>query len=155
MALKRIFFPGSFDPFTKGHEAIVHKALEVADHVIIGIGVHSSKTPYFTLESRKHHIKQLFDKDFVTVVSFQGLTVDACLSHGCSHLLRGLRDSKDFQYERSIAHMNFDLKQIETIFLLTDLPLSAINSTIVREIFQNGGDIHGFVTKPEFLITCI
>jgi len=155
MALKSIFFPGSFDPFTKGHEAIVHKALEVVDHVIIGIGVHSSKTSYFTLDSRKDHINQLFNKDFVTVVSFQGLTVEACLKHGCSHLLRGLRDSKDFQYERSIAHMNFDLKQIETIFLLTDLPLSAINSTIVREIYQNGGDIHGFVTKPEFLIPCV
>ncbi|MFM7663191.1 MAG: pantetheine-phosphate adenylyltransferase [Bacteroidota bacterium] len=152
MAIKRIFFPGSFDPFTKGHEAIVHKALELFDEVIIGIGVHSNKTPFFSIESRKNHIEQLFLTEKVQTVAFQGLTVNACQQHGCSHLLRGLRDSKDFQYERSIAHMNFDLKGIETVFLLTDLSLSAINSTIVREIYQNQGNIDSFVTKPELLI---
>jgi len=153
MALKRFFFPGSFDPFTKGHEAIVIKALELVDELVIGIGVHSSKTPYFTLESRQNHIIELFKNKPVEVVSYKGLTVDACVLNSCSHLLRGLRDSKDFQYERSIAHMNYDLHSIETIFLLTDLPLSAINSTIVREIHQNGGHIHGFVTNADLLIT--
>jgi len=151
MALKKLFFPGSFDPFTKGHEAIVHKALALVDEIVIGIGVHSSKSPLFSVDRRKQHIEQLFHERPVKVTSFKGLTVDACLEHGCSHLLRGLRDSKDFQYERSIAHMNYDLSNIETIFLLTDLPLSAINSSIVREIYMNGGDINSFVTKAEFL----
>jgi pantetheine-phosphate adenylyltransferase len=152
MAIKRIFFPGSFDPFTKGHEAIVHKALDLFDEVVIGIGVHSNKTSYFSLESRLNHIENLFNPTQVRILSFQGLTVDACKKAGCTHLLRGLRDSKDFQYERSIAHMNFDLRGIETVFLLTDLSLSAINSTIVREIYQNDGDISTFVTKDELLI---
>jgi pantetheine-phosphate adenylyltransferase len=152
MAMKRIFFPGSFDPFTKGHEAIVHKALDLFDEVIIGIGVHSNKTSFFSLESRLNHIESLFDHTRVRTISFQGLTVDACKKEECSHLLRGLRDSKDFQYERSIAHMNYDLRGIETVFLLTDLSLSAINSTIVREIYQNRGDISSFVTKDELLI---
>jgi pantetheine-phosphate adenylyltransferase len=152
MAIKRIFFPGSFDPFTKGHEAIVNKGLQLFDEVIIGIGVHSNKTSLFSLESRQNHIENLFNSARVRTVAFQGLTVNACENEGCSHLLRGLRDSKDFQYERSIAHMNYDLKGIETVFLLTDLSLSAINSTIVREIYLNHGDISSFVTKDELLI---
>jgi len=152
MALKRVFFPGSFDPFTKGHEAIVTKALGIVDEIVIGIGVHSTKTPFFSLETRKHHIQHLFPSERIKVVSFTGLTVDACIQHQCSHLLRGLRDSKDFQYERSIAHMNQRLSGIETLFLLTDLSLSAINSTIVREIYQNQGDITAFVTNSELLI---
>ena len=151
MALKKLFFPGSFDPFTKGHEAIVFKALELVDEVVIGIGVHSSKSPLFSVANRKLHIEQLFLDNPVEVTSFTGLTVEACVQHRCSHILRGLRDSKDFQYERSIAHMNYDLRKIETVFLLTDLPLSAINSSVVREIHLNGGDINSFVTKAEFL----
>jgi len=152
MGLNRIFFPGSFDPFTKGHEAIVRKALNLFDEVVIGIGVHSTKSPFFSLETRKKHIEHLFPTEKVKVVSFTGLTVEACLRNECSHLLRGLRDSKDFQYERSIAHMNQSLNGIETLFLLTDLSLSAINSTIVREIYQNQGDITSFVTNSELLI---
>lgn len=152
MAIKRIFFPGSFDPFTKGHEAIVYKALDLFDEVIIGIGVHSNKTSFFTIESRQQHIQKLFNHERVRTIVFQGLTVDACCNEECSHLLRGLRDSKDFQYERSIAHMNYDLRGIETVFLLTDLSLSAISSTIVREIYQNAGDIRAFVTKADSLI---
>ncbi|MBM3165359.1 MAG: pantetheine-phosphate adenylyltransferase [Bacteroidetes bacterium] len=152
MAVKRIFFPGSFDPFTKGHEAVVHKALNLFDEVVIGIGMHSNKTPFFSIESRQHHIEHLFSTNRIKVIAFEGLTVDACRSHQCSHLLRGLRNSKDFQYERPIAHMNYDLGNVETVFLLTDLRLSAISSTIVREIYQNNGDITYFVTNADLLI---
>ncbi len=152
MKTRSAFFPGSFDPFTKGHEAIVQKSLELFDEIIIGIGVHSEKTSYFPLESRLEHIRSLFTQPNIKVVSFQGLTVDACIKHNCSFILRGLRDSKDFQYERSIAHMNMSMQKIETVFLLTDLSQSAINSTIVREIHRNQGDIRSFVTNPEKLI---
>lgn len=152
MKMKRAFFPGSFDPFTKGHEAIVLKALTLFDEVVIGLGVHSSKTPYFSLASRKAHISSLFENKPVTVVDYTGLTVVACEQAECAFIVRGLRDSKDFQYERSIAQMNLELKSIETVFLLTELSYSAINATIVREIHQNGGDISLFVTNVQKLV---
>ena len=110
MTTKRAFFPGSFDPFTKGHEAIVLKALTLFDEVVVGLGVHSSKTPYFSLASRKAHIASLFENKPVTVVDYTGLTVVACEQAKCGFIVRGLRDSKDFQYERSIAQMNLELK---------------------------------------------
>jgi pantetheine-phosphate adenylyltransferase len=94
----------------------------------------------------------LFQEKAVKLITFQGLTVDACQREQCEFILRGLRDTKDFQYERSIAHMNFSLKKIETVFLLTELSYSAINSSIVREIIINGGEIGDFVTNPEKLV---
>jgi pantetheine-phosphate adenylyltransferase len=144
-------FPGSFDPFTKGHESIVMKALEVFDEIIIAIGVNSKKQSFFSLEKRKNHIESLFD-DRVQVISFEGLTVDLCKKMNCKHLVRGLRDVKDFEYERSIAQMNRALYPIETIFFLTDIEFSSINASIVREIAINGGDITPFVTNPVFLV---
>ncbi|MCF8407739.1 MAG: pantetheine-phosphate adenylyltransferase [Crocinitomicaceae bacterium] len=144
-------FPGSFDPFTKGHESIVMKALEVFDEIVIAIGVNSKKQSFFTLEKRKNHIESLFD-DRVRVISFEGLTVELCKKMNCKHLVRGLRDVKDFEYERSIAQMNRALYPIETIFFLTDNEFSSINASIVREIAINGGDITPFVTNPGFLV---
>ena len=144
-------FPGSFDPFTKGHESIVMKALEVFDEIVIAIGVNSKKQSFFSLEKRKNHIESLFD-DRVRVISFEGLTVDLCKKMNCKHLVRGLRDVKDFEYERSIAQMNRTLYPIETIFFLTDIEFSSINASIVREIAINGGDITPFVTNPDFLV---
>jgi pantetheine-phosphate adenylyltransferase len=144
-------FPGSFDPFTKGHESIVMKALEVFDEIVIAIGVNSKKQSFFSLEKRKNHIESLFD-DRVRVISFEGLTVDLCKKMNCKHLVRGLRDVKDFEYERSIAQMNRTLYPIETIFFLTDIEFSSINASIVREIAINGGDITPFVTNPGFLV---
>jgi pantetheine-phosphate adenylyltransferase len=144
-------FPGSFDPFTKGHESIVMKALEVFDEIVIAIGVNSKKKSFFSLEKRKIHIESLFE-DRVRVISFEGLTVDLCKKMNCKHLVRGLRDVKDFEYERSIAQMNRTLYPIETIFFLTDIEFSSINASIVREIAINGGDITPFVTNPGFLV---
>lgn len=144
-------FPGSFDPFTKGHESIVMKALEVFDEIVIAIGVNSKKQSFFSLEKRKNHIESLFD-DRVRVISFEGLTVELCKKMNCKHLVRGLRDVKDFEYERSIAQMNRALYPIETIFFLTNIEFSSINASIVREIAINGGDITPFVTNPDFLV---
>jgi len=144
-------FPGSFDPFTKGHESIVMKALEVFDEIVIAIGVNSKKQSLFSLEKRKIHIESLFE-DRVRVISFEGLTVELCKKMNCKHLVRGLRDVKDFEYERSIAQMNRTLYPIETIFFLTDIEFSSINASIVREIAINGGDITPFVTNPVFLV---
>jgi pantetheine-phosphate adenylyltransferase len=152
MSSKRAFFPGSFDPFTKGHEAVLMKALTLFDEVVVGIGVHSSKSAYFTLESRKAHIESVLNTDRIKVISYKGLTVDACRANQCDFIVRGLRDTKDFQYERPIAYLNQDLGAVETIFILTERIDAAINSTIVREIYQNEGEISKFVTNPMILI---
>lgn len=149
---KKVLFPGSFDPFTKGHEAIVKKALTLFDEVVVAIGNNTTKKSFFTIESKVNHIETTLNDPRVKVIEFSGLTVDACIREQCSFILRGLRDTKDFQYERSIAHMNSDLKGIETLFLLTELQYSAINSSIVREILISGGNIESFVTNPEKLI---
>ena len=152
MSSKRAFFPGSFDPFTKGHEAVLMKALTLFDEVVVGIGVHSSKSAYFSLDSRKAHIESLLNTDRIKVISYKGLTVDACRANQCDFIVRGLRDTKDFQYERPIAYLNQDLGAVETIFILTERIDAAINSTIVREIHQNEGEISKFVTNPMILI---
>lgn len=152
--MKKIgLFPGSFDPFTKGHEVVVRKSLDVFDEIVVGVGVNSSKNYMFTLENRMKHIRSLFeDAPNVRVEQFQMLTVDFCKQIGATHIVRGLRDSKDFQYEKSIAHMNRDISGIETVFFLTDQEYSAINSSIIREIYKNNGPIDSFVTNPEILV---
>lgn len=146
-------FPGSFDPFTKGHEAIVHSALNLFDEIIIAIGLNNSKTSFFELEKRKNHIHSLFEHEtHLRIETYSSLTVDFCKEIGATHIVRGLRDSKDFEYERSIAHMNTALSGIETIFLLTNQEYAAINATIVREIYKNKGDISLFVTNANLLV---
>ena len=145
-------FPGSFDPFTKGHEAVVHKALHVFDEVVIAIGINSTKKSVFSLEKRMTHIQSLFsNNESIRIVTFQSLTIDLCKEVGAKHIVRGLRDSKDFGYERSIAHMNNTLSGIETVFFLTNQEYAAINATIVREIYNNNGPISAFVTNSQLL----
>ncbi len=151
-------FPGSFDPFTKGHEDIARRFLPLFDLVIIAIGVNSNKKYMYDLDSRIRHIEFLFkDEPKIKVESYQGLTVDFCQKNGAGYLLRGLRNADDFEFEKSIAHMNEAISEeasnkIESLFLMTDKNLSAINSSIVREIKKNNGKIHQFVTNEELLI---
>lgn len=150
---KTAVFPGSFDPFTKGHEAVVRQALDLFDTVIIAVGVNTTKSSYFALDKRLAHISSLFsDTDKVKIESFQGLTVDFCKLKGAQFILRGLRDSKDFEFEKSIAHMNESLSGTRTVFLLTDIQYAAINATIVREIHKSGGQIDAFVTNAGQLV---
>jgi pantetheine-phosphate adenylyltransferase len=144
-------FPGSFDPFTKGHESIVKSALSMFDEVKVAIGVNTKKSYYFSLEKRKKHIESLFSNQ-VQVIDYQGLTVDFCKRFDSPVIIRGLRDSKDFEYEKSIAFMNRDLAAFETVFFLTDIQFSHINSSIIREVYANGGDISSFVTNAEILV---
>lgn len=146
-------FPGSFDPFTKGHEAVIRKSLTLFDEIIIGVGENSTKNYMFPLDKRLDHIRSLFkDTSKVRVEVFHTLTVNFCKEVGAQFIIRGLRDSKDFQYEKSIAHMNLSISGIETVFFLTDQQYSAINSTIIREIHKNDGPIDAFVTNVDILV---
>lgn len=152
--MKKACFAGSFDPFTKGHEDIVRRGLTVFDRIIVAVGYNSSKsTSLFSIDSRLAHIRSIFaDEPRVGVETYSELTVDFCKRTGCTHILRGLRDVKDFNYEQSIALMNRTISPIETVFLLPDPALLAINATIVREIYKNGGKIDAFVTNAEQLV---
>ncbi len=151
--MKRCLFPGSFDPFTKGHEAIVHQALSLFDEVVIGVGINSKKQGLFSTDKKIAHIQSLFlDQPKVRVASFQKLTVEYCKDIAATHIVRGLRDAKDFEYERSIGHMNHAISGIDTVFFLTAQAHSALNSSIIREMYQNGADITPFVTNQELLV---
>jgi len=145
---------GSFDPFTKGHEDLVKRGLTVFECIHIAVGVNSSKSPFFTVEKRLAHIRSLFpDSEKVKISTFENeLTVEFAKKNDCSHLIRGLRDAKDFNYEFPIGLMNRRLAGMETVYMLPDPNLIEINSTIVREIFKNGGKIDVFVTNAHLLV---
>ena len=140
-------FPGSFDPITRGHEDIVNRALPLFDKIIVAIGVNSAKQTMFTLEQRKNWIRSTFSHtDKVVVKDYQGLTTEFCLREKAGFILRGVRDSGDFRFERPIAQMNRKLAEnIETVFLITAPEFAPYSSTIVRDIFRNGGDVSRFV----------
>lgn len=150
---KSACFPGSFDPFTKGHEDIIRKGLNLFDEIVIAVGVNSSKAYMFPLEKRIKHIQSCFvNETKVRVVSYQKLTVDFCKEEGCNYILRGLRDVKDFNYEVPIALMNRSMTEIETVFLIPNTDFFAINATIIREIYKNGGKIDKYVTNFDELV---
>jgi len=143
-------FPGSFDPITKGHESIVKRALPLFDKIIIAIGINSEKqNSLFTLNNRIKWIEQTFKNEKkIEVHKFSGLTVDFCKKMKANFILRGLRTSADFEFERAIAQTNRYLSEkIETIFLLTTPEHTSITSTIVREVYKNGGDASLFIPK--------
>ncbi|MBI4649525.1 MAG: pantetheine-phosphate adenylyltransferase [Bacteroidia bacterium] len=142
-------FPGSFDPFTIGHEAIVKRALPLFEKIIIAIGHNKEKKCYFPLDKRVKWIKKVFKDELrVEVAVFEGLTIDFCHKRGVKYILRGLRTSTDFEYERMIAQTNkFMAPDIESVFLLTTPELTAIHSTTIRDILKHGGDVSRFVPK--------
>ena len=143
---KTAVFPGSFDPITVGHASIVQRALGLFDEIIIGIGVNSTKKYLFELEQRKRFIAATFEGESkVRIETYEGLTVDFCKRVEATYIIRGLRTAADLEFEQPIAQMNRKMSDVETVFLITEPELSAINSTIVRDIYRNGGDIPKFV----------
>jgi pantetheine-phosphate adenylyltransferase len=142
-------FPGSFSPFTIGHQSVIDRTLPLFDKIIIAIGINSEKNQYFSIEERIKWIKDIYDRNPKIVVKFyEGLTVDFCKKEGANFILRGLRDSHDFKFEKDIAQMNKDLNtDIETIFIITPPELSHISSSLIRDIIKNGGDVSKFIPK--------
>jgi pantetheine-phosphate adenylyltransferase len=139
-------FPGSFDPITNGHVSIVHRALPLFSKVIVGMGVNQTKQSMFTVEQRITWIREAFaNEPTVEVMPFEGLTVDLCRRVRATFILRGLRNSIDHGYERSIALMNRQLSGVETIFLPSAPEHGHISSTIVRELLANKADVSALV----------
>lgn len=140
-------FPGSFDPFTNGHLDIVQRGAELFDQLIVAIGTNSSKQRYLPVEQMQEIIAGLFrDEPRVSVRIFKGLTAEFAREIGATYLLRGLRNSPDFEYEKPIAYGNQHINSnLETVFLLTSPTLGAISSTIIRDIHRFGGDVDAFL----------
>ena len=148
--MKKAIFPGSFDPITLGHYDIIVRSLPLFDEIIIAIGINADKKYMFSLENRKKFIEDAFaNEPKISVITYEGLTIDLCKKLDAEFILRGLRNPADFEFEKAIAHTNRRLsnpinseqaKQIETVFLLTAAQTSFISSSIVRDVIRNGGD---------------
>lgn len=134
-------FPGSFDPVTLGHVDIVERAANLFDEVIVAIGENSAKNSLYSLEQRLDWLEKTFASfPNVKATTFSGLTMDFCKKNGSEFLIRGLRSTSDFGYERSIAQMNFQLSGVDTYFLISRPEYTHISSSIVRDLIKNGGD---------------
>jgi pantetheine-phosphate adenylyltransferase len=144
---KTALFPGSFDPFTKGHEDIVLRSLNLFDDIVIGIGHNSQKTRYIDLQLMKGLIEQTFAAyPQVRVELYEGLTAKFAQKINAKFLIRGLRNTTDFEYENTIAQANQHVwKEIETVFLITSPHLAYISSSVVRDIHKGGGDVSSFL----------
>ncbi|SHI92401.1 pantetheine-phosphate adenylyltransferase [Flavobacterium terrae] len=139
--MRRAIFPGSFDPITLGHLDIIKRSIPLFDEIIIAIGVNAEKKYMFSLEDRKRFIEETFKhEDTVSVITYEGLTIELCKKYEADFILRGLRNPADFEFEKAIAHTNRKLSKIETIFLLTAADTSYISSSIVRDVIRNGGN---------------
>lgn len=140
-------YPGSFDPITLGHEAVVKKALPLFDKIIVAIGYNDAKKYLFPLEKRLAWIKQVFaDEPKVEVAIFKGLTVNYCKERNAKHIIRGVRNGADFAFENTIAQVNKKLNhEVETILFLSEPDHASISSSIVREVFTYGGDVSDLV----------
>ncbi|MBP6303340.1 MAG: pantetheine-phosphate adenylyltransferase [Bacteroidia bacterium] len=148
--MKRIaLVPGTFDPITIGHVDIINRALPMFDELWIGIGRNSIKQSLFTEEERKGWIEAIYQGNSkVHVDTYEGLTTEFCRKIGAHFIIRGIRTSSDFDYEKNIAQMNkAQYDDIESIFLMCNPAFTAISSTIVRDIIRNGGDARQFVPK--------
>ena len=149
--MRKAIFPGSFDPITLGHYDIIKRSIPLFDEIVVAIGINAEKKYMFSLEDRKRFIEEAFaDEPTVSVVVYEGLTIDLCKKLKANFILRGLRNPADFEFEKAIAHTNRRLSKIETVFLLTASKTSYISSSIVRDVIRNGGDYT--VLVPESVV---
>jgi len=142
----KLLFPGSFDPFTRGHADIVRRALKFADEVVVAVGAHPTKHGLFSVDERMTQIRKTFEEEpRVSVISYQGLTTELAASLHADSLLRGVRTVADYEYERQMAEVNRRLTNIETILLLADPTLADISSSVVRELMSYHQDVSQFL----------
>ncbi len=149
LSMKKVaIFPGTFDPFTMGHHDIVERSLNLFDEVIIGIGYNSTKkNRYFDIDMMVGKIESVYnDNPNVKVIVYNELTSTLAKKHGAGFLIRGLRNTTDFEYENTISQMNRYLnEELETVFLITSPQYAAISSTVIREVHRYGGDVSEFL----------
>lgn len=144
---KIALFPGSFDPFTKGHKDIVLRSLALFDEIIIAIGHNSDKKRYFDVNFMTTKIESTFEEnDRIIVLIYNELTAGLAKKTNAKYIIRGLRNTTDFEYENSISQINKNINiQLETVFLITSPKLAYISSTIIREVHKYGGNINDFI----------
>lgn len=150
--MKRAVFPGSFDPMTVGHKSIIERALKIFDEVIVAVGINNTKSAMFDIDQRMKWIEEIFaNEPKIRADKFTGLTVDYCKKVDAKFILRGLRTSADFEFERSIGQLNKHLNaDLETVFMLTATSHTPITSSIVRDIIRNNGNPKGLI-PPEII----
>lgn len=147
--MRKAFFPGSFNPFTIGHQSIVNRGLTLFDSIVIAAGISIDKAASADTQSRLEPIRRLYaGNPRVEVISYSGLTVDAARNAGCNFLLRGVRSLRDFEYEREMADVNLKLSGLETVILLTRPELATVSSSLVRELAHFGRDVTEFIPQP-------
>ena len=152
MDKKIALFPGSFDPFTIGHECLVKRGLMLMDEIIIAIGVNDTKKSYFNLAQRLESISQLYKGESrIKVESYDSLTIDFAQKMGARYILRGIRSVIDFEYEKTIADLNRTISGIETFVLFTEPSLTHISSSHVRELLSYGHDVSDFIPRGMLL----
>ncbi|HCE48098.1 MAG TPA: pantetheine-phosphate adenylyltransferase [Prevotellaceae bacterium] len=141
-------FPGSFDPFTIGHDSVVRRALPLFDKIVIAVGINASKKTLFPVEKRLSDIRAIYNKEpKIDVQSYETLTIDFAKKVGAGFIVRGLRSVRDFEYERDIAEMNSRISGIETILLFTEHQYACISSSAVRELISYGKDVSSYLPK--------
>lgn len=145
--MNSVIFPGTFDPLTLGHVNLVHRCLNFSSKVIVAVGQASSKDPMIPLTDRLTLIQEVFSpRDNIVVQPLDGLLVDFARTHQAQAIIRGLRNSIDFDYEFQLAGMNCQLApDIETIFLMSDVQYTAISSTLIRDVIENKADASQFI----------
>lgn len=146
---RHAIYAGSFDPITKGHTAIVERALRIYDKVTVAIGVNPNKRGLFDRNERQALIEASFSHPKIEVVAFEGLLIDLARARGAGVLLRGLRLLTDFEHEFQLALGNRDLEpRVETVFMMTEADFVYVSSSLVKEIAMNGGDFSKYVPEP-------
>jgi len=144
--MKIAVFAGTFDPFTVGHQDIVNRALPLFDKIMIAIGENEEKNPLFSLEERLKIIKNPFlHNEKILIETYKGLTGVFCKKNNARYLIRGIRNSIDFQYENDLAQANKEIFNLETVFFITTPTLSHISSSFVRELYKNKGNYHNYL----------